>query len=229
VAEPGIRKIAGWEWSGRGMLCVVRRTGDRSRRWGTPRPVRRAARLAAMDGNPLRRGIDRVERALGVLLALAFLVAVPVLVPLAGSLTWSANTKLVHQEQSWREVRVRLLGSAPARAPGFGAPALIWIAGRWQAPSGARRTGLIPVAPGTPAGSSITVWVNRHGTISSFPPLSARAVTFRVMVVEILAAIGLAMTTAGLGCAVRWLANRRRMAYWAIEWKCFGPRWSPRH
>ncbi len=164
-----------------------------------------------------------------MLLALAFLVAVPVLVPLAGNLTWSANARLVKQEQSWREVNVVVRGSAPARMQGYGSPGLQWVPGQWQAPSGGLRTGLVPVAPGTPAGSSVRVWADRQGMISLLPPLSEQAVTFRVMVVEILAAVGLAMTVFGLGCAVRWVANRRRMAYWAIEWACFGPRWSARH
>jgi hypothetical protein len=190
--------------------------------------MRRAARLAGMDGNPLRSGIDRVERALWVLLAIAFVIAVPVLVPMAGRVARAENLQLLRQEQSWREVKAVLLTAAPARMEGYGSAATVWVSGRWQAPSGARRTGLVPTAPGTPAGSSVSIWVNRHGAITNLGPLSGDAVTFRVIAVEILTAIGLAMAGFGTGCAVRWAANRRRIACWAIEWACFGPRWSAR-
>jgi hypothetical protein len=41
-----------------------------------------------------------------------------------------------------------------------------------------------------------------------------------------LAPIGLAVLFAIAGCAVRVLANRRRMADWARDWAATGPRWS---
>jgi hypothetical protein len=191
--------------------------------------MRRAVRLAGMDGNPLHRGIDRVERALWVLLAVAFVVAVPMLVPLAGNVTRTENVRLLRQEQSWREVKAVLVTSAPARMDGYSSASTEWVAGSWRAPSGAHRTGLVPVTPGSPAGTHVNVWVDRQGAITNLPPLTFDAITFRVAVVEILTAIGLAMAGIGMGCAIRWVTNRRRMAYWAIEWACFGPRWSAKH
>jgi len=170
-----------------------------------------------------------VERALWVLLAVAFLVAVPVLVPMAGNATRAENLRLVHQEQSWREVNAVAINAAPARMDGLDSSATVWVSGQWQAPAGVRRSGLIPVPPGTQAGSRVTIWVDGRGTVTNLRPVSMDAVTFRVIIVEILVAMGLAMVGLGAGCAVRWAANRRRMAYWAIEWACFGPRWSARH
>jgi hypothetical protein len=182
-----------------------------------------------MDGNPLRRGIDRVERALWLLLAVAFVIAVPLLVPMAGNVTRADNLRLLTAERSWHEVRAVLLAPAPARVDGFSTSAVVWVSGRWQAPSGARHTGLVPTTPGTPAGSRVPIWVDRHGAVTDLHPVTAGVVMLRTIMIEILTAIGLAMTAAGLGCLVRWLMNKRRMAYWAVEWACFGPRWSARH
>jgi len=50
----------------------------------------------------------------------------------------------------------------------------------------------------------------------------------RAIAIEVLTAAGLAAAALLLAIAVRWLMNRRRMTYWAIEWACFGPRWSSR-
>ena len=144
-------------------------------------------------------------------------------------MTRAENVQLLHQERSWREVKAQLVTSAPARTEGFSDAPTVWVPGRWQARPGSQRSGLVPTAPGTPAGARVPIWIDGHGDVTNVPPISAAAVAFRVIVVEILAAIGLAAAGIGIGCAVRWVTNRRRMAYWAIEWACFGPRWSARH
>jgi hypothetical protein len=211
-----------------GNAVGVRRTGDRSR-WNTSRPLRRAARLAGMDGNPLRRGIDRAEQVFWLLLAVAFLIAVPLLVPMAGGATRASNMRLVDAERSWREVSAVVLTAAPARMNGFSASETVWVYGRWRTPAGARRTGLVPAAPGTPAGASVKVWVDQRGAVTGQGPVTADIVTFRVILIEVMTAIGLSLTGVGLGWLVRWAMDRRRLACWAIEWACFGPRWSARH
>jgi hypothetical protein len=206
----------------------VRRTGDRRRRGATSLPIRRMAGWAGMDGNPLRRGIDRVERGLWIVLAVAFFIAVPVVVPLAGNAARVDNTRMVVQERSWREVKAEVLAQAPGRSVGYSS-VVVWVAGRWPAPSGGTKTGLVPVTPGTRAGVRVPIWVDRAGHFTGIHPITIAVVTFRVILAEIFTAIGLAMAGLALAFGVRWLMNRRRMAYWAIEWACFGPRWSARH
>ena len=49
------------------------------------------------------------------------------------------------------------------------------------------------------------------------------------MAIEVLTVAALAIIALLLAAFVRWLTNRRRMTYWAVEWDCFGPRWSARH
>jgi hypothetical protein len=205
------------------MLWRVRRTG------GARSALRRAVRWAGIDGNPLRRGVDRVERAMFVLLAIAFAVAVPLLVPLAGRAAWTSSIRLVRAEQSWRQVDAVLQTRTPARSQGYDTAATLWEPARWRAPSGAMRSGLVPVEPGTPAGATTMIWVTESGRYTGIAPLTTGLITFRVVTIEVIAASGLAALALLLGVAVRWAGNRRRMAYWAIEWACFGPRWSARH
>ncbi len=188
----------------------------------------RLIRWAGLDGNPLRRGIDRTERAAWTLLVIAFTIAAPVLVPMAGRAAKADSLRLVRLERSWRQVSAVLLKHAPRRLDSYNSALTVWVPGRWQAPAGGIKTGLVPTAPGTPAGSVVRVWVTASGQLTGTHPFTADLVGLRVVALEVLTAVGLALSTLVLAIAVRWLMNRRRMTYWAIEWACFGPRWSAR-
>ena len=122
-----------------------------------------------------------------------------------------------------------LLARAPAGLRDYDSPATVWEPARWRAPSGAMRSGLVPAGPGTPAGATVLIWVTGSGRYAGMAPLITGLVTFRVVTIEVITASGLAALALLAGVAVRWFGNRRRMAYWAIEWACFGPRWSARH
>jgi len=193
------------------------------------RGTRCVARYLGADGNPLWRGIDRFERAVWVLLATGFLVAAPVLVPMAGRAAASVSLGQVRQERSWREVKATLLQRAPDHFSGYSTAQNVWVHGRRQAPSGRIRVGMIPALPGTPAGAVVPIWVDRAGQLTGEQPLTGSLVSARVVAIEVLAAAALAMIALLTAAFVRWLANRRRMAYWTIEWDCIGPHWSARH
>ena len=206
----------------------VRRTGGRRRRRRVRPPIQRVAGWAGVDRNPLRRGIDRVERALWIILALAFFASVPLLVPMVGQAARVDSLQQVRQESSWREVNAVLLKHAPNEVYGYNTTGTVWVTGRWRAPSGGVRTGLVPTSVGAPAGTVVKVWVDNAGQLTGGHPLSAGDVGEQVLGIEILLVIGLGVTAVGLGGLARWLANRRRMACWRAEWACFGPRWSTR-
>jgi len=190
--------------------------------------MRRLAGWAGVDGNPLRRGIDRFERVLWIVLACAFFAVAPLVVPVAGHVAKAATIATVRQEQSWREVQAVLLRHAPDQAYGYSTTGTVWVDGRWRGPGGQVRYGLVPTVIGARAGTVVPVWVDRDGRLTSGRPLTVGVVGFRVMAVEILAGAGLAATLLVFGCLVRWLTNRRRMACWGVEWACIGPRWSTR-
>lgn len=189
----------------------------------------RVAKLVGADGNPLRRGIDRFERAMWILLAAGFLVAAPLLAPVAGRAAASISIGQLRHERTWREVRATLLQRAPDHFSGYSSAHAVWVHGRWQAPNGRILVGMIPAQPGTRAGAVVPIWVDRAGQLTGGQPLTSSLVSARVMAIEVLAVAALAIMALLLAAFVRWLTNRRRMTYWAIEWDCFGPRWSARH
>jgi hypothetical protein len=59
-------------------------------------------------------------------------------------------------------------------------------------------------------------------------PLTAGIVQARSVLFGIASVAGLAAGLLLLGWLIGLVLNRRRMAYWGIEWACFGPRWTTR-
>ena len=190
--------------------------------------VRRAAGWIGADRNPLRRPIDRFEGGLRLVLLIGFLIAMPLIAPAAGHFSYVAGLRQVRQDASWRQVSAVLMQPAPSRYPGYGSLAAYWVAARWRAPSGATKSGLVPITTGAAKGDRVIIWVDRNGRMMGRRPMTRSMVQARA----VLAAVG---SVAGLGAMlvlaaglVRLLLNRRRLASWGIEWACFGPRWSTR-
>jgi len=190
--------------------------------------IRRFARSIGADRNPLRRPIDRFECALKLLLVLAFLICGPLLAPAAAHLSQVAGMDEVRKEASWRQVDAVLLRPAPSHFSGYGSMATFWVAGRWQAPSGATREGMVPSRAGMPAGTKIRIWVDWAGRVTGRQPLNTSMVQARSVLVGIGSVAALAAGLLVLAWLIRVILNRRRMAYWGIEWACFGPRWTTR-
>ncbi len=171
--------------------------------------------------------MDKFEIAARIALVIAFLVLTPLLVPLTGRLAGSAGMGQVRQDASWREVPAVVRRSAP-QFYGYGSLSWYWVPARWTAPSGARRSGLVPVRAGTPQGTRVDLWVTEAGRITGHGPMTPGEVDFRTVLTEYATVVALAVITLALIGLLRLLMNRRRMSYWEMEWACFGPRWSRR-
>ncbi len=189
---------------------------------------KRIKRWLGADGNPLRRPVDRFESAVRVALVLAFLIGAPMLAPATRHLVEVAGLQEVHREASWRQVPAVLLRSAPRQLYGYGSMATFWVPGRWQAPSGGPRNGLVPAKTGDPAGGRVRVWVDWAGQVMNRHPMTIGMVKVRSVLLEIGAVVALALALLLLAGLTRIWLNRRRMLHWGIEWACFGPRWSTR-
>ena len=212
---------------GDGNAVMVRRMGHQRLTMRAASPL--AGRLACWlgtDGNPLRRRTDRIESALRLLLVLAFVAASPLLAGLAGRWAQAAGQRELRQQQSWQQVNAVLLRSVPQPFYSSGSMATYWVPGRWQAPSGARRTGEVPAPAGLLVGEQIKIWVNQAGRLTGHRPLSSHVVSLRKAMAELAAAGGLAIALAIAFGLIRWHLNRRRLASWATEWAAFGPRWT---
>jgi len=190
--------------------------------------IRRIARSIGADRNPLRRPIDRFECVLRMLLVLAFVICGPLVAPATAHLSQAAGLAEVHREASWRQVDAVLLRPAPSHFSGYGSMTTFWVAARWRAPSGAIREGMVPTRTGIPAGTKVRIWVDRAGRVTGREPMTASVVQARSVVFEVGSLAGLAAALLFLAWLIRLMLNRRRMAYWGIEWACFGPRWTTR-
>ena len=161
---------------------------------------------------------------LGVLLA-AFLAGAPLAAHIAGSWTYATSAREARvQQTALHLVPATLLQAAqPWAASQYGADANA----RWQAPNGRVVTGQVFVPSGAAAGSTVMVWVNEAGQLTE-SPLNASQVTSRAELSEGLGVAGLAMVLLLIGCLVRWVLDRRRLAAWDADWLATGPRWSSR-
>jgi hypothetical protein len=188
----------------------------------------RLARALGLDGNPLRRGVDRVEAAITLGLAAIFAATAPLLAVQAGQWARHAGRDEQHAQRAWHQISAVTLQSAPL-PPAAELYALEWndaaVLASWAAPDGAARTGEILTTGGTRAGQPVRVWVNASGGLTG-PPLSANQLSMRVGAAAALAPAGLAMALLGVGWLARWVLNQRRLAAWESDWALFEPQWT---
>lgn len=181
-----------------------------------------------LDRNQLRRGSDRAETAVIVLLAVAFAAGAPFAALGGGAWVHAvAQRQQAEQRADWRTVPAVTLTAAGAGGGPGGGYLNADAKARWTAPDGAVITSQIPVPAGTRAGQTIRVWVARDGTLTG-PPLQDSQVSARVVMGEAGAVAGLAVTVALAGVASRRSLDRHRLAAWESEWRSTGPRWTTR-
>ncbi|MET9680492.1 Rv1733c family protein [Streptomyces coeruleorubidus] len=165
--------------------------------------------------NALKRRIDVVE-AWVVLAGWVFALLGGVG---AGLMAAGAVERAVERQRAGtRQVTAVAVKDAPGPAPARAASDhRVWATVRWTAPDGSTHTDEARVPPRTPAGSTIPVWVNQSGDITTPPVSESEAWLHTTM------GGGLAGALAGgTVLAAVWLTrlslDRRRMAQWQAEW-----------
>ncbi|WP_030251088.1 MULTISPECIES: hypothetical protein [unclassified Streptomyces] len=167
-------------------------------------------------GNPLTRRVDVVE-AWVVLAGWVLALLGGVFAGLAAS--GAVDQAVERQRAENHQVMAVVVEDAPAPAPARAASDhRVWGKVRWTAPDGSTHREEARVPPRAPAGSTIPVWVNRSGALTTPPVTEGEAWLHTAM------GGGLAGAFAGgvvLGAV--WLArlslDRRRMARWDAEWE----------
>ncbi|MFH8342341.1 hypothetical protein [Streptomyces sp. AM6-12] len=188
----------------------------------TPATAVRPVRLWRWRRNPLRRHSDVVEAWIVLaswLLVLVCGVLAGLLAAQASAASYAARLARVHP------VTAVLTDPAVTSPSGSGYDdGRVWATVRWTDADGSVHTDRAKVAPGAPAGSSVTVWADRADRIVTSPVTGASA-DLQAALTGVL--VGPAAGTA-VWCAgrlVRGRLIRRRMAEWDEEWKQIGPRW----
>lgn len=185
-------------------------------------PFRRALRRFALGSGPLKRGSDRLEFASRLLLTLLLLLAAPLAVAAGSSVAAGVDATVQHQAHTRLPERATLLRDAAAQ-PSPGSLQTATLAA-WLGPDGTFHVGSVPARPGTRAGTSVGIWVDRAGRPVEAPlaagtaraqALVAGAVTFLAVVIA-----GLALHLSVLG-----VLNRRRSRRWETGWQAVQPLW----
>jgi hypothetical protein len=187
-------------------------------------PLRRKLREFWPDRNPLRRRWDRAEAVVVGGLLVTFVVAGTLAALIAGRWAYEDALSARHAElATFRQVPAVLLTTASEQPAGYYASANAW----WRMPDGVRHTGQVSTLAGSPAGTTVKVWVDAAGRLVS-PPLQPTQVQGQAVVTAMLAVMAVAAVLWGAGLTAHCMAHRRRMAAWDDEWRAFGPKWSRR-
>ena len=200
------------------------------RRRTSRRPETSLARLArrlGFDRNPLRRGTDRVEAALRLVMIILMVAVIPAAVA-AGR--WADHYAL-HRAQVQRAVDHQVTAVLLQDGPGIGTPDLYtsaqtaWVPARWQPPGQPPRTGEVLAVVGARKGSTVRTWIDPSGAVTD-PPVDHRVVVGNVLLAVMMTRLVSWVLLLAAGMLARWALDRRRLRAWEAEWRTSGPQWS---
>jgi hypothetical protein len=188
----------------------------------------RCARWLGFDRNPLRRRTDRIETALRLATLILLLVAVPVLTLAAGRQADHQAISQVHSQQAAdHEVTAVLLRQAPPTGvpDPYTSVQMTLALARWQPPGQPARSGEVLAQAGARAGSTVTVWIDASGAVTS-PPLDPRVIAGNVCIAAVVTCLVTSLLVLGANALARRALDRRRLRAWDAEWRATGPLWS---
>ena len=191
------------------------------------RSLAKLARWLGIDRNPLRRGTDRVEATLRLVMILLMVAAVPAAVA-AGR--WADHYAL-HRAQVQRAVNHQVTAVLLEDAPVSGVPdpytsvRTAWVPARWQPPGQPPRTGEVLALAGARKGSTVRTWIDPSGAITD-PPVDHRVVVGDVWLAVMATCLVSWVLLLVAGVLVRRVLDRLRLRAWEAEWRASGPLWS---
>jgi hypothetical protein len=188
----------------------------------------RCVRWLGFDRNPLRRRTDRIEAVVRLATLILLLVAVPIVTFAAGRQADHVALRNAHAQQAAdHEVTAVLLQQAsPTGIPDpYTSIQMTLVLARWQPPGQPGRTGPVPVPAGAHAGSTVTVWVDASGAVTS-PPSDPRVIADDACMAAVVTCLITSLLVLGAYALGRRALDRRRMRAWDAEWRATGPLWS---
>lgn len=174
--------------------------------------------------NPVRRHDDVLEAWL--LLIVWALMAVGGTI--VGVTTAHAADQVFAGQRAERiPVRAVLLDDAPRTAASGLGRDLASAPVRWTTAGGSTHHGMTWVPTGQKAGSTVGIWVDDQGKLSTRPPTRTKAAV-EAGFLGTAAALALTGVVFGVGSAGRRCLDRRRIQQWDREWDLVGPQWGHR-
>jgi hypothetical protein len=187
----------------------------------------RFARRLGVDRNPLRRRMDRIEAVIRLATMILLLAAVPLAMITAGRQADHLALSHVHAQQAADHQVTAVLLQAPATGvPNpYSSVQMTTVLARWQPPGQVPRTGQIPAPSGGGPGSTVSVWLNASGAVTS-PPPDHQMIVGNVFIAAIWTGLVTILLVLGASALTRRVLDRQRMRAWDAEWRATGPRWS---
>ncbi len=190
----------------------------------------RVLRRAFPGRNELATAGDRLEGFVLVVTAVVALVALPVAGAAGSELYVRQSARAVVEQQTRQRARAELIADAPlvvdvAAAEGVAGSA--FVEATWTAPDGRTRQGTVPAASQAKAGTSVPIWVDRDGDLTS-APLSTEGAAFNAIAVAVLLWAGAVGAMVLLYLALLYAHKRMRMIRWASEWERIARDWTAR-
>jgi hypothetical protein len=175
--------------------------------------------------NALRRPVDRIEGAVLVASAAAFLVAVAV-ASILGAHTYQSQRAA---SSGLRPAVAVLIQAGPFYA---GMVHLGQAEARWRDPGGGEHSGVLttmttPGITGAALGARIPVWLDRSGQ-PAVPPGGQIAMIINALAAGAAVVGGAAIALLISYALCRLALDRRRLAVWESAWSLIGPRWTTR-
>lgn len=187
--------------------------------------ARRLVRRFTLGSGPLKRGSDRVQVAARLLLLIVLLAAAPVALAVATAIGSSTRNLADSQAADRRQVDATLLEDAPPVRDTADAMARTSVPASWTAPDGVEREGAIRVLAAAKAGTTVSVWVDEAGRVTT-RPLDRTDVVSRAVTHGLATFLGISvLATLGHLTLCR-LLDRRRLRRWATDWAVVEPVWS---
>lgn len=188
----------------------------------------RLARWLFPGGNPLARGVDRVEGGMMVAAILVGLLLLPVML-VFGSLTYeNINERGAAQARTRHKTVATLTADAPkGTVTSYGNTGKVLVPAVWQRPDGSLATGPVPAEYGLNKGATVEIWIDRDGRVVDAPTSSADAAFVAVVVAGWgwVAVLGvLALLLFGLHRVL----DRRRFDAWERQWARVDREWNSR-
>jgi hypothetical protein len=188
----------------------------------------RALRSFILGSGPLKRTSDRIQLLARVLLVCSLAMAIPVALVVASVTRTQVVAEAKAQSLARHQVDADLV-AAPVVAtrgsedvpPTSRAPAV------WSGPSGEEHTGALVVPAGAEAGSTVPIWVDRDGELTT-RPLDRGAAVARAVAMAVGTYLCLSSLAAGGYLAVGASLDRSRLRRWAAEWAVIEPEWTRR-
>jgi hypothetical protein len=178
------------------------------------------------DGNPLRRTSERLETYLLAVLFAASAAVAPFAARAASHWAYAGALQAEHaMEATSHQVTAELLMPAGMSTIMDSYGTQVPTQARWTSVNGMVRYGQIPAPAGRPKGTTLTVWTDASGALTSPPSQPGQASGLAGETAAVVVA-GIGVLDLGGAAIIRQVLDRRRMAAWDADWAVTEPRWN---